>query len=183
MVVLYLIIKVKDLLQKSDTSKSASNTAGSSSLIDGQSGGSTIKNISSKSTTTFSQTSLTEGGQTQTNVIKSNQSRVTSGAAGGESLFEDQSQSSSIKVSTTKTVAIASHGDISAIHGHDTYTHDQGTSSAVWTIQHNLDKHPSVTAVDTAGSVVFGSVDYIDNNKVIVTFNAPFSGLAYFKLE
>ncbi len=59
------------------------------------------------------------------------------------------------------------------------YVHDQGIPSLIWTINHGLNKYPSVSAVDTAGSVVFGQVDYIDTNNLTITFNASFSGEAY----
>jgi hypothetical protein len=51
--------------------------------------------------------------------------------------------------------------------------------SATWTIIHGLSKYPSVTAVDSAGSVVVGDVNYIYANNLTVTFNASFSGVAY----
>lgn len=59
------------------------------------------------------------------------------------------------------------------------YTHDQGMPSVVWTIAHNLGKYPTVAAVDTAGSVVVGQIDYVDLNNLTITFNAAFSGEAY----
>ena len=59
------------------------------------------------------------------------------------------------------------------------YEHDQGTPALVWTINHNLDKKPSASAVDSAGTVVFGQIDYIDENNLTITFNAAFSGYAY----
>ena len=61
----------------------------------------------------------------------------------------------------------------------ETYTHDQGMPLSLWTIQHNLDKHPSVTIVDTSGATVDGVVIYTDSNNLTVEFNASFGGLAY----
>lgn len=60
-----------------------------------------------------------------------------------------------------------------------TYTHDQGLPSTQWDITHNLDRKPSITVVDTADTVVFGDAEYTNNNRVIITFNSPFSGKAY----
>ena len=65
------------------------------------------------------------------------------------------------------------------IHLVGTFEHDQGVSAVVWTIQHNLDKHPSVTAVDTAHTVVMGEIEYIDKDNLEITFNSAFSGYAY----
>lgn len=63
--------------------------------------------------------------------------------------------------------------------GDKTYVHDQFIPSTVWTIQHNLNKKPSVTVVDTAHTVVEGVVDYGDSiTQLTITFNYPFSGYA-----
>ncbi len=59
------------------------------------------------------------------------------------------------------------------------YTHDQGLPSLVWTVQHGLDKYPTISAVDTTGRVTIGQVEYIDLNNLTITFNASFSGKAY----
>jgi|SaaInlV_120m_DNA_3_1039746.scaffolds.fasta_scaffold07702_2 hypothetical protein len=61
----------------------------------------------------------------------------------------------------------------------ETYTHDQGIPSSLWTIDHDLDRHPSITVVDSSGSTVNGEVTYTDSNSVTIEFNAAFSGLAY----
>ncbi len=62
--------------------------------------------------------------------------------------------------------------------GDKTWIHDQFTPATVWTIPHPLNKRPSVTVVDTAGTVVEGVIDYIDDNLLTITFNYPFSGYA-----
>jgi hypothetical protein len=61
----------------------------------------------------------------------------------------------------------------------DTYIHNQAAASSDWTINHNLEKYPSVTVVDSAGSAVMGETLYIDANKIRIIFSAPFSGRAY----
>ena len=60
-----------------------------------------------------------------------------------------------------------------------TYVYTQTTSTDVWNIQHNLNKYPSVTVVDSGGSVVVGETVYIDSNNVKITFSSAFSGKAY----
>jgi len=48
-------------------------------------------------------------------------------------------------------------------------------------VQHNLGKKPSVTVVSSLDNVVHGSINYVDNNNVTITFDAgAFSGKAYF---
>lgn len=60
-----------------------------------------------------------------------------------------------------------------------TYIHDQMVSSDTWVVTHNLDKYPSVSVVDSAGSLAIGDVQYISRNQLIVTFIGEFSGKAY----
>jgi hypothetical protein len=60
-----------------------------------------------------------------------------------------------------------------------TYIHTQGEAASVWLIVHNMNKRPSVTVVDTADTVVEGEVQYIDNDRVLVTFKGAFKGKAY----
>jgi len=59
------------------------------------------------------------------------------------------------------------------------YTHDQATPSAVWTVVHNLGYFPNVSVVDSANSLVIGDVSYTDNNTLTLTFNGAFAGKAY----
>ena len=60
-----------------------------------------------------------------------------------------------------------------------TYKYLKTSSSATWVIKHNLDKHPSVTVVDSGGNKVFGEVTYNSNSKLTLTFSSTFSGTAY----
>lgn len=59
------------------------------------------------------------------------------------------------------------------------FTHPQSVASQSWSIEHNLGKHPSVTVVDSAGRVGYGTVQHIDANHLVVSFSAPFAGTAY----
>lgn len=59
------------------------------------------------------------------------------------------------------------------------YTHDQGVSSSTWSIVHNLNFKPNVTIIDSAGSIVEGELEYLDNNSLVLTFAYAFSGNAY----
>ena len=55
----------------------------------------------------------------------------------------------------------------------------KSTPDSVWDITHNLDKYPSVTIVDSAGSVIIGDITYTSKSALKVTFSAAFSGKAY----
>jgi hypothetical protein len=61
----------------------------------------------------------------------------------------------------------------------DTYKHTQMIAISIWEINHNLSKFPSVTVVDSAGSVVIGNINYIDKNNLSIEFEASFAGIAY----
>lgn len=59
------------------------------------------------------------------------------------------------------------------------HVYTQASPSALWTINHSLGGRPSITVVDTAGTVVIGEVTYISNSQITVTFTAAFAGYAY----
>lgn len=64
--------------------------------------------------------------------------------------------------------------------GGTTYEFPQAIPVDTVVITHGLERFPSVTIVDSAGSTVEGDVDYLDNNRVRVSFSAPFAFTAYF---
>lgn len=55
----------------------------------------------------------------------------------------------------------------------------QSQAASVWTVQHNLGRFPTVTVVDSAGNLGFGSVVYIDSNNLVINFGNAFAGDAY----
>lgn len=63
--------------------------------------------------------------------------------------------------------------------GDKDFTYIKSTPDSVWEITHDLDKYPSVTVVDSAGSVVMGDITYTSKSALKVTFSAAFSGKAY----
>ena len=60
-----------------------------------------------------------------------------------------------------------------------TYVFEQGAASNTWNVVHNLDKFPSVTVVDSAGTKVVCLITYINSNECELKFNAAFKGTAY----
>ena len=66
-----------------------------------------------------------------------------------------------------------------ALTGADRYIHTQGSAATAWTVTHTLGGHPSVTVVDSTGTVVIGGVQYDSETQVTLTFSAAFSGSAY----
>lgn len=73
---------------------------------------------------------------------------------------------------TEKTVELSGSQD-------KTYIHEQSIASAEWNITHPLNKYPSVTIVDSAGSIIIGEVRYNSITSVTVLFGSPFSGQAF----
>ncbi len=61
----------------------------------------------------------------------------------------------------------------------DRFIHTQSSVSSTWNITHELGGRPSVTIVDSAGTVVVGDVVYNSNTSITVLFSSPFSGYAY----
>ena len=60
-----------------------------------------------------------------------------------------------------------------------TFIHQQSIPSSSWAITHGLDKYPSVSVVDSAGSQIISDVTYHNPTSLTVTFSAAFSGNAY----
>jgi hypothetical protein len=59
------------------------------------------------------------------------------------------------------------------------YVHTQSVSSAVWTINHNLNGNPTAVVLDSAGTQCEGTFSYPSGNQMVITFNSAFSGTAY----
>lgn len=49
----------------------------------------------------------------------------------------------------------------------------------IWNINHNLNRFPSVTLIDTAGDEIITDYIYIDSNNIQVIFSAATAGKAY----
>ena len=61
-----------------------------------------------------------------------------------------------------------------------TFVYEQGIASNIWIIEHNLNKKPSITVVDSADTVIgLFKAEYNDLNKVTLYFNGEFVGKAY----
>ena len=58
------------------------------------------------------------------------------------------------------------------------YLHIQSVASNEWIINHNLNKYPSVSVIDSAENEVIGEVEYIDTNNLKLKFAGSFSGKA-----
>ena len=59
------------------------------------------------------------------------------------------------------------------------YVHEQIQSSDSWIVQHNLNKYPAVSVVDTGKNEIVGDIKHIDKNSLIINFSHAFSGMAF----
>jgi hypothetical protein len=71
--------------------------------------------------------------------------------------------------------------EASAIGASDkNFVFNQAVPSTTWTVTHNLNKFPSVSVVDTGGTVVIGCYTYDSDNQTTLNFTHAFAGKAYF---
>lgn len=61
----------------------------------------------------------------------------------------------------------------------DTYVFEQTVPSNEWVIEHNLGKRPTVDIVDVFGNVITGFIHYDNDNKITITFENEWQGVAY----
>ena len=68
---------------------------------------------------------------------------------------------------------------IASLNDDANFVFTQGIPSATWNITHNLGKFPSVSVVDNRLELMYGDVEYFNENSLTITFSAPFSGKAF----
>jgi len=59
------------------------------------------------------------------------------------------------------------------------FIYQQLSASNLWTVNHNLGKFPSVTVVDSGGTMVIGDIVYVNTNSLTISFSTAFAGVAY----
>ena len=92
-------------------------------------------------------------------------------------IIDDQAPPSTVLRDSDLGVTVASQAALNAaVAG---FVHTQAVAAAVWTITHNLNRHPSVTVIDSAGDLVFGDVHYVNTNQITVTHGGATGGVAY----
>ena len=65
------------------------------------------------------------------------------------------------------------------IIGNITYIHNQSSASNTWIINHNLNRFPSVTVIDSGNTIVQGTVVYNSNKQLTITFFSAGSALSF----
>lgn len=99
-----------------------------------------------------------------------------SGNDGSVDVVKLKGKGSNIKISSTTFGVV----DIEALTQlkHEAYSFNTAIQNPV-EISHTLGGFPSVTTVDSANSVVTGTVTYLDTANLQIQFSADFSGTAY----
>lgn len=69
--------------------------------------------------------------------------------------------------------------DVASTVSDKNFVYTQAAVSSTWVVNHNLNKFCSVSVVDTAGTTIYGGIEYNSLNQVTITFSAPFSGQAF----
>ena len=59
------------------------------------------------------------------------------------------------------------------------YTHNQAVAAAEWTINHNLNKHPTIVVIDSSGNTFYPPVTYDDENTCTIHLLGATTGIAY----
>jgi hypothetical protein len=80
---------------------------------------------------------------------------------GGNGAFKDQ-----------KYYNFATFNLSSSPGGGGTFTFTQSIPADTWTINHNLNKKPSTTVTDNAGTVLYPNIEYLSLNTIELTFTA-----------
>jgi hypothetical protein len=99
---------------------------------------------------------------------------------------EDNSDFLDVLVTATNTSGSMSNskhyviGIIGASDGDKKYEHEQSSAASTWTIDHNLNKKPAVSVVDSLDNVIICEVEYTSLNRVVLRFDTSYSGKAYF---
>jgi hypothetical protein len=95
----------------------------------------------------------------------------------------DDSYSNSLKcklVSISDFRGLNDNKNVNELGGKDKhFHHQQHNADTTWIVNHNLDKFPSVTIIDSGGNEVEGCINYISINQVELTFTVPFTGDVY----
>lgn len=83
-----------------------------------------------------------------------------------------------INIKTINGESILGSGDMEIETPIDNFFFNQSVASDTWIINHDLNKYPSVTVLDSANTEVEGEVIYNGLNQVIIKFAGEFKGSA-----
>lgn len=99
--------------------------------------------------------------------------------SGGTNNYNDLKNKPTLNGTTIQGDKTSGDYGLYGINSPETFVYEQKEPSATWIIKHDLNKYPSVTVVDSAGTVVMGEYNFVDESTVICTFSGAFSGVCY----
>jgi hypothetical protein len=82
-------------------------------------------------------------------------------------------------VPTDEILSINIQDAIEEVRAKSKFVYTQASASILWDITHNLRFFPNVTIVDSGENFVIGDVEYVNQNRLLVTFTHSFAGKAY----
>ena len=82
-------------------------------------------------------------------------------------------------VPTDEILSETVQGAIEEVRAKSKFVYTQPSASILWDITHNLRFFPNVTIVDSGENFVIGDVEYVTQNRLLVTFAHSFAGKAY----
>ena len=103
-------------------------------------------------------------------------SSININTGGGTTISGVTTTNSSVAIKQP-SVNVSVAGVIGAADAHFVFAQEQNSDE--WVIEHNLNKHPSVTIVDSGDNIVYAEVEYTNLNNLIIRFNSANSGKAY----
>jgi hypothetical protein len=80
---------------------------------------------------------------------------------------------------TTEILSTTVQGAIEEVRAKSKFVYTQPSAAILWDITHNLMFFPNVTIVDSGENFVIGDVEYVNQNRLLVTFAHSFAGKAY----
>ncbi len=103
-------------------------------------------------------------------------SNVEINTGGGTTISGVTTTASSVAIKQP-SINVSVGGVVGGTDSHFVFAQEQNSNE--WAIEHNLNKHPSVTIVDSGENIVYAEVEYINLNNLIIRFNSANSGKAY----
>lgn len=92
--------------------------------------------------------------------------------------LESEIEQSKITIQGSPLIDVTTENQTATITS-KTFVFEQGIASDTWIINHNLNKHPSITLAYTNGEEFEAHKEYTSDNQVIISLDSAATGFAY----
>lgn len=92
--------------------------------------------------------------------------------------LESEIEQSKITVQGSPLIDVTTENQTATITS-KTFVFEQGIASDTWIINHNLNKHPSISLAYTNGEQFEAHKEYTSDNQVIISLDSAATGFAY----